>query len=85
MSEIFLELTPFALIKDSKCFSFMVEKKLNVRKIEDFDNPTFNSSIVRYDSNYSHKPRGTTKPTFSSLKGYLPSITSISKIYNSYS
>ena len=65
MSAIFLELNPFALIKDIKCFSFMVEKKLNVRKIEDFDNPTINSSIVRYDSNYSHKPRGTTKPTFS--------------------
>ena len=44
------------------------------------DNPTTNSSIVRYDSNCSHKPRGTSKPTFSSPKGYLPSITSISKI-----
>ena len=44
------------------------------------DNPTINSSIVRYDSKYSHKPRGTSKPTFSSQKGYLPSITSISKI-----
>ena len=44
------------------------------------DNPTINSSIVRYDSNCSHKPRGTSKPTFSSPKGYLPSITSISKI-----
>ena len=44
------------------------------------DNPTINSSIVRYDSNCSHKPRGTSKPTFSSPKGYLPSITSIIKI-----
>ena len=45
------------------------------------DNPT----LVGYDSNCSHKPRGTSKPTFSSPKGYLPSFTSISKIYNSYS
>ena len=44
------------------------------------DNPTINSSIMRYDSNCSHKPRGTSKPTFSYPKGYLPSITSISKI-----
>ena len=44
------------------------------------DNPTINSSIVRYDSNCSHKPRGTSKPNFSSPKGYFPSITSISKI-----
>ena len=44
------------------------------------DNPTIKSSIARYDSNCSHKPRGTRKPTFSSPKGYLPSITSISKI-----
>ena len=44
------------------------------------DNPTINSSIVRYESNCSHKPRGTYKPTFSSPKGYFPSITSISKI-----
>ena len=44
------------------------------------DNPTINSSIVRYDSNCSHKPRGTSKPMFPSPKGYLPSITSISKI-----
>ena len=50
-----------------------------------YDNPTINSSIVRYDSNCSHKPRGTSNPTFSSPKGYLPSITSISKIWNSYS
>ena len=28
------------------------------------DNPTINSSIVRYDSNFSHKPRGTSKPSF---------------------
>ena len=40
------------------------------------DNPT----IVGYDSNFSHKPRGTSKPNFSSPKGYLPSFTSISKI-----
>ena len=44
------------------------------------DNPTINSSIVRYDSNCSYKPRGTSKPTFSSPKGYLPLITSIIKI-----
>ena len=44
------------------------------------DNPTINSSIVRYDSNCSHKPSGTSKPNFSSPKGYLPSITSIRKI-----
>ena len=37
------------------------------------DNPTNNYSIVRYDSNCSHKPRGTSKPTFPSPKGYLPS------------
>ena len=40
------------------------------------DNPT----IVGYDSNCSHKPHGTSKPTLSSPKGYLPSFTSISKI-----
>ena len=45
-----------------------------------YDNPTINSSIVRYDSNCSHKPHGTSKPTFSSTKGYLTSITSIIKI-----
>ena len=28
------------------------------------DNPTINSSTVIYDSNCSHKPRGTSKPTF---------------------
>ena len=44
------------------------------------DNPTINSSLVRYDANCNHKPRGTSKPTFSSPKGYLPSSTSISKI-----
>ena len=44
------------------------------------DNPTVNSSLVRYDSYCSHKPHGTSKPPFSSTKGYLPSITSISKI-----
>ena len=43
-------------------------------------NPTINSSILRYDSNCGHKPRGTSKPNFSSPKGYLLSITSISKI-----
>ena len=42
-----------------------------------YDNPTINSSIVIYDSNCSHKPRGTSKPIFSSPKGYFPSITSI--------
>ena len=45
------------------------------------DNPI----IVGYDSNCSHKTCGTSKPTFSSPKDYLPSFTSISKIYNSYS
>ena len=44
------------------------------------DNPTINSSIVIYDSNCSHKPCGTSKPIFSSPRGYFPSITSISKI-----
>ena len=44
------------------------------------DNPTMNSSLVRYDSYYSHKPYGTSEPPFSSTKGYLPSIMSISKI-----
>ena len=44
------------------------------------DNPTINSSIVRFDSYCSHKPHGTSKPHFPSTKGYLPSITSISKI-----
>ena len=44
------------------------------------DNPTINYSLVRYDSYCSHKPHGTSKPPFSSTKGYLPSITSISKI-----
>ena len=44
------------------------------------DNPTIISSIVRYDSNCSHRLCGTSKPTFSSPKGYLTSITSISKI-----
>ena len=44
------------------------------------DNPTINSSTVRYDSNCIHKYRGTSKPTCSSPKGYFPSITSISKI-----
>ena len=43
------------------------------------DNPTIIPSIVIYDSNCSHKPRGTSKLTFSSPKGSLPSITSISK------
>ena len=38
------------------------------------NNPTINSSIVRYDSNCSHKSRGTSKPTFSSPKGHFPSI-----------
>ena len=44
------------------------------------DNPTINSSLVRYDSCCGHKPHGTSKPSFSSTKGYLLSITSISKI-----
>ena len=44
------------------------------------DNPTINCSLVRYDSYCSHKPHGTSKPLFSSPKGYFPSITSISKI-----
>ena len=44
------------------------------------DNPTINSSLVRYNYYCNHKPYGTSKPTFSSPKGYLPSITSISKI-----
>ena len=44
------------------------------------DNPTINSSLVRYDSYCSHKPHGTSKPRVSSTKGYLPSITSISII-----
>ena len=51
-----------------------------VRRKGQDDNPTINSSIVRYDSNCSHKPRGTSKPTFSSTNGYFPLITSISKI-----
>ena len=51
-------------------------RSLNAR-IQGYDNPTINSSIVRYDSNCSHKPRGTSKPIFSSPKGYFPSITSI--------
>ena len=42
--------------------------------------PTINSSLVRYDSYCRHKPHGTSKPPFSSPKGYLPSITSIRKI-----
>ena len=33
------------------------------------DNPTINSSIVRYDSNCSHKPRGTSKAYFFLTKG----------------
>ena len=44
------------------------------------DNPTMNSSLVRYDYYCSHKPYGTSEPPFPSTKGYLPSITSISKI-----
>ena len=44
------------------------------------DNTTINSSLVRYDSYCSHKPHGTSEPPFFSKKGYLPSITSISKI-----
>ena len=44
------------------------------------DNPTINTSLVRYDSYCSHKPHGTSKPRFPSRKGYLPSVTSISKI-----
>ena len=44
------------------------------------DNPTINSSLVRYDYYCSHKPHGTSKPPFSSPKGYFPSITSIRKI-----
>ena len=44
------------------------------------DNPTMNSSLVRYDSYCSHTPYGTSEPPFSSTKGYLPSIMSISKI-----
>ena len=44
------------------------------------DNPTINSSLVRYDSYWSHKPHGTSKPPFPPPKGYFPSITSISKI-----
>ena len=36
------------------------------------DNPTINSSIVRYDSNCRHKPRGSSKSTFSAPKGYCP-------------
>ena len=37
-------------------------------------------SLVRYDSYCSHKPYGTSETPFSSTKGYLPSITSISKL-----
>ena len=44
------------------------------------DNPTINSSLVRYESYCRHKPHGISKPPFPSTKGYLPSITSISKI-----
>ena len=36
--------------------------------------------LVRYDLYFSHKPYGTYEPPFSSTKGYLPSITSISKL-----
>ena len=44
------------------------------------DNPTINCSLVRYESYCSHKPHGTSKPTFPSTKSYLTSITTISKI-----
>ena len=36
------------------------------------DNPTSNSSIVRYDSNCSHKPCGTSKPTFPHQRVIFP-------------
>ena len=55
-------------------------QRLSICLQQGCDNPTINSSIVRYDSNCSHKPCGTSKPTFPSPKVYLPSITSISKI-----
>ena len=60
-------------------------QKLSICLQRGCDNPTINSSIVRYDTNCNHKPRGTSQPTFSSSKGNLPSITSIGKIKNSYS
>ena len=61
-------------------FNKFLQKKKCCPPLSYTDNPTINSSIMRYDSNCSHKTRGTSKPTFSSPKGYLPSITSISKI-----
>ena len=44
------------------------------------DNPTINSSLVRYDSYCSHKPHGNSQPPLSSPKGYLPSIVLMCKI-----
>ena len=52
------------------------------------DNPTINSSLVIYDSYCIHKPHGTSKPTFSSPKGYFPQSRQSAKynqFYNSYS
>ena len=49
------------------------------RSIELCNNPTFNFSLVRYESYCNYKPHGTSKPNFPSPKGYLPSITSIRK------
>ena len=65
------------IVLDSKSAMCMAKNSKDTKHTRHIaDNPT----IVGYDSNCSHKPRGTSKPTFSSPKGYLPSFMSISKI-----
>ena len=48
----------------------IISQRLLNMSLFGYDNPTINSSIVIYDSNCSHKPRGISKPTFYSPKGY---------------
>ena len=38
--------------------------------------------LARYDLYCSHKPYGTSEPPFSFTKGYLPSISSVSKLFS---
>ena len=48
-----------------------LEQPLRIKSVNN-DNTTISSSLVGYDSYCNHKTHGTSKPDFSSTKGYLP-------------